>query len=56
MAATQNLSQQSLDCNFTPIRPSHGVVTLYPDHTVFSGDPYWTLSRAESRAAAARPA
>jgi CRISPR-associated endonuclease Cas1 len=29
MAATQNLSQQSLDCNFTPIRPSHGVVTLY---------------------------
>jgi CRISPR-associated endonuclease Cas1 len=29
MAARQNLSQQSLDCNFTPIRPSHGVVTLY---------------------------
>lgn len=39
---------------------THGVVTLYPDHTVFSGDPYWTLSRtesrAESRAVAARPA
>jgi hypothetical protein len=31
---------------------TRGVVTLHPDRTVFSDDPYWTLSRGT----AARPA
>jgi len=35
---------------------TRGIVTLFPDRTIFSGDPYWVLPRAGSGAMAARPA